>query len=87
VFADVHLYPSGEGEMITVATTEPAPAADVLTGRAVAMQGKFGFRFALPELLARRTEKSGASQTGELLTDDFAPVNLYDSMGEKKRRK
>jgi predicted membrane-bound spermidine synthase len=87
VFPAVHLYPSGEGEMITVATGDAAPEPDVLAGRAVTMQEKFGFRFALPTLLARRTEKSGATQTGEMLTDDFAPVNLYDTMGEKKRKK
>jgi spermidine synthase len=87
VFPEVHLYPSGQGEVITVVTAEAAPASDVLASRAAALQAKFGFRFALPELLARRTEKSGASQPGELLTDDFAPVNLYDMMGAKKGKK
>jgi hypothetical protein len=51
------------------------------------MQEKFRFRFALPELAARRTERESATQKGELLTDDFAPVNLYDTIGEKKRKK
>ena len=87
VFPGVHLYPSGEGEMITVATAEAAADAATLLGRAKALQEKFGFRFALPALLARRSEKSGATQPGELLTDDFAPVNLYDTMGEKRRKK
>jgi spermidine synthase len=87
VFPGVHLYPSGQGEMITVVTAGPAPEEATLAERARALQEKFGFRFALPALLARRTGKSGATQTGELLTDDFAPVNLYDTMGEKRRRK
>ena len=34
-------------------------------------------------LLARRTDKDRTTQTGELLTDDFAPVNLYDTIGER----
>jgi len=87
VFPGVHLYPSGLGELITVVTAEPAPDETTLASRARALQERFGFRFALPALLARRTERAGATQQGELLTDDFAPVNLYDAMGETKRKK
>ena len=87
VFASVHLYPTGQGEVIVVVTAEAAPKADALARRAAALQEKFGFRFALPALLERRTEKSGAAPTGELLTDDFAPANLYDTMGERRRKK
>jgi spermidine synthase len=87
VFPGLHLYPSGQGEVITVVTNEAAPDPDVLKQRAAAMQEKFRFRFALPELAARRTERENATQKGELLTDDFAPVNLYDTIGEKKRKK
>ena len=87
VFLSVHLYPSGEGETITVATAEAAPDEGTLASRAKALQEKFGFRFALPALLARRTDKSGASQPGELLTDDFAPAALYDTIGEKRKKK
>jgi len=87
VFPGVHLYPSGQGEMIPVVTAEPAPDQTKLVERAKTLQEKFRFRFELPALLARRTEKSGAMQRGELLTDDFAPVNLYDTMGEKRKKK
>jgi spermidine synthase len=87
VFPGLHLYPSGEGEMIVVTTTDAAPEPATLSERATAMQEKYGFRFPLPTLLARRTEKSGATHTGEMLTDDFAPVNLYDTMGDKKKKK
>src|SRR3954463_15427577 len=78
VFPSVHLYPSGAGEVQTVVTAEPAPDDATLASRAASLQEKFGFRFPLPALLARRTDNSGTTQTGELLTDDFAPVNLYD---------
>lgn len=87
VFPTVHIYPSGVGETIAVVTAAPAPDESTLANRATALQEKFGFRFPLPALLARRAEKSGATDTGELLTDDFAPVNVYDTMGEKKRKK
>jgi spermidine synthase len=87
VFSGLHLYPSGEGEIITVVTAEAAPDAQTLKSRAAALQEKFRFRFALPELAARRTERDHAVLKGELLTDDFAPVNVYDTIGEKKRKK
>ena len=87
VFPGVHLFSSGTGEMITVATAEAAPDGATLASRAKALQEKHRFRFELPALLARRTEKSGSPQTGELLTDDFAPAALYDTIGDKKRKK
>jgi spermidine synthase len=87
VFPGVHLYPTRLGETITVVTAEAAPDGATLSARATALQETFGFRYRLPELLARRTDKSGTSQTGELLTDDFAPVNLYDTIGEQRKRK
>ena len=85
VFASVHLYPSGSGEVIMVVTADAAPDAATLESRAAALQQKFGFRFALPALLARRAERPALP--GELLTDDFAPVNLYDTIGQQRRKK
>ncbi len=87
VFQGVQLYPSGEGEVAVVVTAEPPPDAAALLARATAMQESRGFRFPLPALLARRAAKDDARETGELLTDDFAPVNLYDTIGEKRRKK
>jgi spermidine synthase len=86
VFASVHLYPSGEGEVIAIATAAPAPDVETLAGRAALLQERHKFRFALPQLLERRSERKPA-QKGELLTDDFSPVNLYDTIGERRGRK
>ena len=87
VFPGVHLYPTGEGEVIMVATTQAAPADDALQERAAALQQKHGFRYPLPGLMAKRIAQP-ALDKAELLTDDFAPVNLYDSIGrEQKKRK
>jgi spermidine synthase len=86
VFPGVHVYPSGEGEVAAVVTAAPAPDSDTLARRAAALQERHKFRFALPELLARRTDRRPA-QKGELLTDDFAPVNLYDTIGERRKKK
>jgi spermidine synthase len=87
VFDGLHLYPSGEGEIIAVVTADSAPDAETLKSRAATLQEKFRFRFALSDLAARRTERDNAALTGELLTDDFAPVNLYDTIGDKKRKR
>jgi len=87
VFASVHLYPTRLGETITVVTAEPAPDDATLAARAAAAQEKFGFRFRMPELLGTRNDTPATAQTGQLLTDDFAPVNLYDAIGEKRRKK
>src|SRR5262245_16707010 len=86
VFPSVHVYPSGEGEAIVVVTAAPAPDDAALAARAAALQQRHNFRFPLPELLARRTDRR-PSQKGELLTDDFAPVNLYDTIGDRKTKK
>jgi spermidine synthase len=86
-FPSVHLYPSGQGEVATVVTAEPAPDAEALAARAKSLQDRLGFRFALPTLMARRNDKPNTTQSAELLTDDFAPVNVYDTMGERRKKK
>jgi spermidine synthase len=86
VFPSVHLYPSGEGEVIAVVTASSAPDGDSLERRAAALQERYKFRFPLPQLLARRIAMP-STREGELLTDDFAPVNLYDTIGERARRR
>jgi spermidine synthase len=86
VFPSLHLYPSGEGEMIAVVTAAPAPDQATLAQRAAALQERYKFRHPLPDLLTRRSDKK-PSQKAELLTDDFAPVNLYGTIGERRGRK
>ena len=47
--------------------------------RAVALQNRRHFRYPLPDLVrARVTDQS--AEGSEMLTDDFAPVNLYETM-------
>ena len=86
VFASVHLYPSGEGEVTTVVTATPAPDAETLASRAAALQQRHNFRFPMPQLLARRAAMP-ATGKAELLTDDFAPVDVLDTIGERERKK
>lgn len=88
VFKGIELYPSGEGE-VSVVVTDEILGAEALAQRAATLQDKYKFRYALPTLLARRkTDVKAQTAKGELLTDDFAPVDLYGATGipEKKRR-
>ncbi|MPZ38939.1 MAG: hypothetical protein GEU95_12910 [Rhizobiales bacterium] len=84
VFPSVHVFPSGQG-VIAVAAASATPDGDVLARRAAGLQQRYNFRFALPSLLEQRAEGTPAGG-GELLTDDFAPVNLHNAVREPMRR-
>jgi spermidine synthase len=86
VFPSVHLYPSGEGEVITVVTAAPAPDRETIASRAAALQQRHKFRFPLPQLLARRAAMPSVERA-DLLTDDFAPVDVLDTIGERVRKR
>ena len=83
VFATVDLYYSGFGEVAVVATDAPR-AMEAVERRAAELQKKYGFRHALPELLARRSELDPGA--GEVLTDDFAPVDVYVADGPQWKK-
>jgi len=87
VFPTLDLYPTGQGEVIALATARPAADKEALAARAAALQERYNFRFPLPQLLQRRMDNPQAEAAqGVLLTDDFAPVNLYDTIGKDQRR-
>jgi spermidine synthase len=87
VFAALDLYPTGRGEVIAVATAAPVDA-QTLAGRATALQTQHGFRFPLPGILRWRMEKPQSQAAGgDVITDDFAPADVYDVMGKDLRRK
>jgi spermidine synthase len=89
VFPTLDLYPSGQGETITLVTNSPNPDNEMLTARAAALQERYGFRFPLPQLVQRRMDnpRAQAGTDGVVITDDFAPVNLYDTMGPDRGRR
>ena len=80
VFPTVDVYPDwvdrSEAQAIAVAMPAPRPTADGLQKSAAALQQQYHFRYPLPVLAGKRvTEPDSAG--GELLTDDFAPADLY----------
>jgi spermidine synthase len=83
-FATVDLYPSGAYETIMVATDTPALDKEALKARAEALQQRYQFRFAMTKLAAMRMEKPPHPKA-DVLTDDFAPVNVYDVTPSKRR--
>jgi spermidine synthase len=87
VFAALDLYPTGVGEVIAVARTSPLDA-QTLERRAAALQQRHGFRFPLPQILQRRMDKpQSQAANGDVITDDFAPADVYDVMGKDSRRR
>jgi len=87
VFAALDLYPTRRGEVIAVATAAPVDA-QILERRAAALQELHGFRFSLPDLLRLRMDKPHSQAAGgDVITDDFAPADVYDVMGRDLRRK
>src|SRR5579871_2485580 len=83
VFTTVDVYYSGFGEAAVVATDAPR-ALEAAEQRAMELQKKYGFRHALPELLAQRSQLEPGP--GEVLTDDFAPVDVYVADGPQWKK-
>jgi len=87
VFAALDLYPTGVGEVIAVARTSLLDP-QTLERRAAALQQRHGFRFPLAEILQRRMDKpQSQAANGDVITDDFAPADVYDVMGKDSRRR
>jgi spermidine synthase len=91
VFSTVDVYTdwkeAEEAQSIAVATPGPRPSADDLTRRAAALQEQYHFRYPPGGFVAGRITDENA-EGGQVLSDDFAPVNLYETMplGKKKQK-
>jgi spermidine synthase len=89
VFATVDTYDDWkdetEAQSIAVATASPRPSAEDLMQRAAALQERHHFRYPPGDLVAGRVINEKADG-GEVLTDDFAPVNLYETMPLPKKK-
>jgi predicted membrane-bound spermidine synthase len=80
VFPTVDVYPAwsqpNEAQAIAVAIPAPRPAAEGLMQHAVALQTEYRFRYPLPDLVGKRVTELD-SKGADVLTDDFAPAELY----------
>jgi hypothetical protein len=50
------------------------------------LQDKYRFRFPLPALVAKPLDQVDTAK-GVLLTDDFAPADLYNALRSSQRKK
>ncbi len=82
VFPTVDVYPdwkeSNEAQSIIVAGPGARPSGDTLMQRALALQEHRRFRYPLSDLAGKRTAFQN-EDNGDVLTDDFAPVDLYET--------
>ncbi len=67
------------GNAIVLAQLDPRPAPEARLARARERQAQYKFRYDLVALL-KDEAKFGIKPDARLLTDDFAPVNVYDAM-------
>ena len=83
VFPLVEVYPdwrdAGGAQSIIVAGPAASPGTEALMQRAVALREQRHFRYPLSDLVGGRATDQSADGD-EVLTDDFAPVNLYETM-------
>jgi spermidine synthase len=80
VFPTVDAYPAwseaNETQAIAVAVSAPRLAAESLMQRALALQTEYRFRYPPPALIGKRVTEL-YSKGADVLTDDFAPADLY----------
>ncbi len=71
--------------VIVAAPLDPSDAAETAR-KAAAAQERYRFRFDVSRLLEEKRMATPSEANGEVLTDDFAPANVYDAYGRRYRR-
>ncbi|MGE0420978.1 MAG: spermidine synthase [Reyranellaceae bacterium] len=84
-FANVEAYPA-DGNVVLIGYDGPALTRDQLAERAKALQAKYKFRYDMGTLLEKRQTTVDAGK-GQVLTDDFAPVEMLKTIGRHNQRK
>ena len=85
VFANVDAY-QADGNVVLVGYDGPALTKEQMTERAKALQAKYKFRYDMSTLLEKRQTTIDAAK-GQVLTDDFAPVEMLKTIGRHNQRK
>ena len=89
-FDNLDFFASGDPaieatSVIVTAPLDPANAAETAQ-RAAAAQERYRFRFDVTRLVEERRMQPPAGAKGEILTDDYAPANVFDAYGRRYRR-
>jgi spermidine synthase len=89
-FETLDFFASGDPtvEMTSVIVTAPLdPVTTAETAqRAAAAQERYRFRYDVGKLVGERRMQPPTGVKGEILTDDYAPANVFDSYGRRFRR-
>ena len=86
VFPTIEIYPVNDYQVIVIASNSFRPDDETLSRNATALQERYRFRYALPQLVAKRLDPMLAvPRSGVVLTDDFAPVEFLDSSPEQRK--
>ena len=88
-FESLDFFDSGDPtveatSVIVTAPLDPVDAAETAQ-RAAAAQEHYRFRFDVTKLAKERRMQPPAGK-GEILTDDYAPANVFDAYGRRYRR-
>jgi spermidine synthase len=91
VFEGLDFYHSGDeavedAAVAAIGRRDSSAEGGPLSQRAAAAQERYKFRFDVSKFVAARRIEVPKGPNGEVLTDDFAPANVYDSYGRRYRR-
>lgn len=75
-----------DGNVVLVGYDGPALTNEQMAERAKALQAKYKFRYDMNTLLEKRQTTVDAAK-GQVLTDDFAPVEMLKTIGRHNQRK
>jgi len=78
--------PTIEAQSVIVTAPLDPVSKDETAQRAAAAQEHYRFRFDVTRLVEERRFQPPASAKGEILTDDYAPANVFDAYGRRYRR-
>ena len=77
----------GAFNVVVMAPRDPVEDGEALRQKAAATQERYRFRFDIGKLAADWQIEMPKALKGALLTDDFAPVNVFDAYGRRYNRK
>jgi predicted O-methyltransferase YrrM len=87
-FDRIDLYRAGSAfNVVVMAPRDPVEGGEALKQKAAAIQERYRFRFDIGKLAADWQIEMPKVLKGQLLTDDFAPVNVFDAHGRSYGRK
>jgi spermidine synthase len=89
-FNNLDFFNSGDrsfsvSNVIVLGRLDPFTEAEA-SQKATVAQARYNFRYDVSRLIAARRIETPKATSGEVLTDDFAPVNVFDAYDRRYRR-